>query len=219
MKPWSYSNIDAFESCPKKFYHTKVARDIVEPPNEHAAWGTRVHTACENFVLNGEPLPEGMKQWQPMLDKLVALKGEKIAEKQFAIDKNFQPTEWKTSWSRGLADLLVINGKKALVADYKTGKRKLTEQLELYAGYTFAYYPEVQTVTTMFIWLKEKKIDRATIERDELHTIWQPLLPRIKKLEDAYENDRWPAKTSGLCKAWCPVTSCKYNGKRDRNDA
>ena len=50
--------------------------------------------------------------------------------------------------------------KNAIVMDYKTGKRKPTEQLDLYAAYVFHHYPDVQEVTTVFVWLKEKKLDK-----------------------------------------------------------
>ena len=45
--------------------------------------------------------------------------------------------------------------------------------------------------------------------------IWQGFVPRVAKLESAYERDKWPAKTSGLCKAWCPVLSCEFNGRKN----
>jgi hypothetical protein len=220
--PWTYSQLDSFENCPKKFYHLKVARDVVEPPTVHTEWGTRVHTALEDYVKDGTPLPEGMTQWNGIAAKLKALPGEKHTEIQFAIDANFQPCDWKGSWSRGIADLLVIYKDKALVADYKTGKRKPTEQLDLYANYVFHHYPQVNVVTTGFIWLKEKKVDwnsgrpgKQPIYRAEVPFVWAEFLPRVRKLESAYERDKWPAKTSGLCKAWCPVLSCEFNGRKN----
>jgi hypothetical protein len=215
MPAWTYSQLDSFESCPKKFYHLKVIRDIVEPPTEHTVWGTKVHTAFENFILHGELLPEGMTQWQPIANKIAKLGGEKHAELKFAIDKNFQPADWDNAWSRGIADLVVINGKNAVVMDYKTGKRKPTEQLDLYAAYVFHYYPEVQEVTTVFVWLKEKKLDKKKVMRKELADVWQGLLPRAIRLERAYDKEEWPARSSGLCKAWCPVITCSFNGKRN----
>ena len=175
-----------------------------------------MHTAFEDFVKKGDALPDGMTQWQPLADKLARLPGEKLTEYKFALDKDFKPTEWKQSWSRGIADLVVIKDDKAVVADYKTGRRKPTEQLDLYACYAFAHYPEVKTVTTAFIWLKEKKIDKQAIQREEVPVIWQKLLPRVRKLESAYERDSWPERPSGLCKGWCPVLSCKFNGKGRR---
>lgn len=223
---WTYSQLDSFETCPKKFYHTKVLRDCVEPPTVHTEWGTKVHTAFENFILNGELLPEGMQQWQSLAYKLAELPGEKLVEKKYAIDKDFQPCDWKSAWTRGIADLVIIHKNKAVVIDYKTGKRKPTEQLDLYANYVFHYHPEVTEVSTGFVWLKERKIDwnvskpdKKAFAREELPLIWQAFLPRVRNLESAYERDSWPAKTSGLCKAWCPVTSCRFNGRRDGSDS
>ena len=212
---WTYSQLDTFENCPRKFYHLKVKRDIVEPPTVHTEWGTRVHTAFEDFIKDGVMLPEGMEQWQTLAFKLAKLPGAKLCEQAYALDRNFQPTEWKGAWTRGIADLVVIHGDKAVVADYKTGKRKPTEQLDLYANYVFAHHPEINKVTTGFIWLKEKKIDWTPRERADVPIIWQNFVPRVNKLESAYERDSWPAKTSGLCKAWCPVLSCEFNGRKN----
>ena len=211
---WTYSHLDAFETCPKQFYHLRVARDVPNPPTVHTEWGTKVHTAMEDAVKEGKPLPEGMTQWSSLANKLAALPGQKLPEYKFALSRDFQPADWKASWSRGIADLVVVHKDKALVADYKTGKRKPTEQLDLYAAYTFAHFPEVQEVTTMFIWLKDRKIDRNPIQRKELPVIWQGLLPRAAKLESAYERDSWPPRPSGLCNGWCGVKTCKYNKDR-----
>lgn len=216
MPPWTYSQLDSFETCPRKFYHLKVARDIVEPPSPHAEWGTRVHTAFEDWIKNGSPLPEGMTQWQSLAEKLAKLPGEKLCEQKMALDKNFRPTDWKTSWTRGVADLLVVHKDRAVVADYKTGKRKPTEQLDLYAAYTFAHYPQVKVVTTAFVWLKDRKIDKKEVTRGEVPIVWSGFLPRVRKLESAYERDSWPERPSGLCRAHCPVTTCKFNGKRGK---
>ena len=207
---WTYSQLEKFETCPKQYYHVRVKRDVVEPPTEHTKWGEEVHTALEHRVMHGTPLPEGMQQWEGIAAKLCALPGTKLCEYKMAVDSNFKQTGWKTAWTRGIADLVVINGKKAAVFDHKTGKRKLTEQLSLYAAYVFIHFPEVKEVTTGFIWLKEKKIDKETFHRDQLHEIWQGFLPRVIKLESAYDRDSWPARPSGLCKGWCHVRECAH---------
>ena len=210
MPAWTYSQIDSFESCPRKYFHLKVLRDIKEPPTEATIWGEKVHTAMEYRIKEGTPLPEGMTQWEGIAAKFEALPGDKHCELQMAVDKNFQPAEWGNAWSRGIADLLVIHGDQAGIFDYKTGKRKLTEQLQLYAGYTFAKYPQVNYVTTGFVWMRDKKIDKAKFHRDEVPAIWREFLPRVRKLESAYERDAWPCRPSGLCRGWCPVKTCEF---------
>jgi len=207
---WTYSQLEKFETCPKQFYHVRVARDYTEPPTEHTKWGERVHTAMEERVQFGIPLPEGMEQWENIASKLAKLPGEKYVEYKMSVDKSFNKSSWKESWSRGIADLLVVNGNKAAVFDHKTGKRKITEQIMLYAGYTFAEFPEVEEVTTAFIWLKEKRVDKETFTRDDIPKIWNEFLPRVIKLEKAYETEKWPVRPSGLCNGWCPVKSCTY---------
>lgn len=116
---WTYSQQDAFLSCAYRYYRTKVLRDIVEPPTEHTVWGQKVHTALENRVKDGTPLPDGMTHWEPLVAKIVALPGEKLVETKLAVDSAFQPTEWSGSWCRGIADLLIVDGDKAAVLDWK----------------------------------------------------------------------------------------------------
>ena len=211
---WTYSQLDKFETCPRQFFHVRVAKDVVEPPSEHAIWGEKVHTALENRVKDGTPLPEGMTQWEGLAKKLASMPGEKHCELKMSVDSSFQPADWKQAWSRGIADLLVVHNYHAAVMDYKTGKRKLTEQLMLYAGYTFAHYPEVNTVTTGFVWLKDKKIDKETFQREDVAKIWNTFLPRVRKLELAYEKNAWPCRPSGLCRGWCPVKTCEFYKSR-----
>lgn len=213
---WTYSQLDKFETCPRQFYHVRVARDVSEPPTEATIWGERVHTALEERVRDGTPMPEGMTQWEPIAAKLSALPGEKHCEIQMCVDKAFQPAPWKEGWSRGIADLLIVNGSQAAVFDHKTGKRKPSEQLSLYAAYTFAHYPQVNEVQTAFVWLKDKKLDKQIWTRDQIPEIWAGFLPRVAKLESAYERNSWPPRPSGLCKAWCPVMTCDFNGRRGK---
>jgi len=212
---WTYSQLDKFETCPKQFYHVRVKKDWKEPPTEHTIWGEKVHTAFEHRILEKTPLPEGMDQWEPMATKIENLRGEKYAEIKMAVDKNFQATDWSNAWSRGIADLVVKCNNSVAILDYKTGKRKPTEQLMLYAGYAFAAYPDVEYVSTGFVWLKEKKIDTKLFNRKEIPIIWREFVGRVSKLETAYEKDKWIERPSGLCNGWCPVKDCKfYKDKR-----
>lgn len=215
LPAWTFSQLEKFETCPKQFYHVRVAKDVIESQTEATLWGSRVHTAMEDRIRDGTPLPEGMEQWEGFAKQICAMPGEKLAEEKMALDKSFQPADWDNAWTRGIADMLIVHGNKAATLDYKTGKRKLTHQLMLYAAYTFAYYPEVETVTTGFVWLRDKKIDRETFTRADISTIWGTFLPKVRKLEIAYEKDKWIARPSGLCNGWCPVKACEfYKDKR-----
>lgn len=216
MKSWTYSSLDKFLTCPKQYYHLRVAKDYVDPPSEHTIWGEKVHAALEDYVKDGKDLPDEMSKWQGIVDKLCKLPGEKFTEQKMSIDRNFQPCDWDKAWTRGIIDLLVVNKKTALVADYKTGKRKPSDQLWLYALYVFAHYPSVESVHTVFVWLGTRKIDKETVHRRDIAQAWQRFLPAVNRLEISYEKDSWPAKPSGLCRQWCPVLSCTHNGRKNQ---
>lgn len=213
MNAWTFSQLDEFETCPKKYYHARVKRDFI-PEFDARSWGITAHKAFEVRMRDGIPLPEGMTQWEPIAAKLLALPGDKYFEQKLSVNRDFQSCHWKEAWSRGNADMVVINGRQAAVLDYKTGKFRPSEQLRLYAGYVFATW-DVDIVKTGYVWLKEKRVTRGAYARDEVPIIWREFLPRVARLERAYDEEKWPAKPSGLCNGWCPVTVCVHNNKRD----
>ena len=217
MPAWSYTALTAFETCPRRYQLTRVSKEAVESQTDATIWGNKVHTALENFAKGKAPLPPELEQYQPYVTKILEREGKRLIEQKMCIDKNFRPTEWmsKTAWCRGIVDIGVVGTEKAYLLDYKTGKRKVdTNQLQLFAALAFAHYPWIEKVVTGFIWLKEGKFDRETFTREQLPEIWNEFLPRVKRVELAYEQDKWPAKPSGLCRNWCPVGKalCDYCG-------
>lgn len=213
MKRWTFSSLDKFVTCPKQYYHLRVARDFVDPPSPQKDWGDLVHRCLEMYVKEGKPLPKGMTQWKSFVDKLLRLPGDVYTEEPFAIDRNFQPCEWDDAWSRGIADLFILHNDRAVVLDYKTGKRKDSDQLCLYALYVFAHHPQVEFVHTCFAWLKDQKVDKQTFHRSEISDLWAKFLPIVSRLEIAHDKNQWPPRPSGLCRRWCPVLSCEHNGR------
>jgi hypothetical protein len=214
MSAWTYSSLDKYLTCPKQYYHTRVVRDVKEPPTEHTIWGEKVHQALEDYIQHYKTLPDDMAHWDSFMSKIRKLAGVKHTEIKLAVDRNFQPCDWGDAWSRGIVDLLVTNKDTALVVDYKTGKRKPSDQLSLYAAYVFAHYPEVQQVTTAFVWLKDRRVDKETFTRDDIAAIWQRFLPVVIKIEASLDSNKWPAKPSGLCRQWCHVLTCDHNGRK-----
>jgi hypothetical protein len=210
MPPWTYSRLEKFETCPKQFFHTKVLKDVFEPPTEATIWGKVVHIAFEKRIRDGTPLPEGMTQWEGIASRIEKLPGRKLMEHEMALDDAYRPTEWNQAWTRGIADVVVLNGKQAAVLDYKTGKQKPSEQLNLYAAYIMAHFPEVERVETGYIWLKTKTTSMEHVERSGLSEIWRNYLSRVSRLHSAYTRNSWPARPSGLCNGWCPVKACTH---------
>lgn len=217
MPPWSYSALTAFETCQRRYHLTKVVKTVKEPPTEATTHGNDVHQAFENAVLKQQPLPDKYAEWQPIAMKLQAAKGKREPELKLAIDKSFRPVKWmdKSAWCRGIVDLSIENGDKAVAIDYKTGKRKPdSTQLMLFAALLFHTKQYLENITTSFVWLKEKKLDVERYERGQIGNIWQEFIPRVQRMEVSYQKDKWLPQPSGLCRSWCPCTECEFNGKR-----
>lgn len=216
MPPWSYSSLTAYETCPRQYYHVKVAKDFVSGDTEATLWGKRVHKDLEDFVGEGTPLPEYAVKWAPLMKAITKRRdagAEVFTEQELAVTVDFHPTDFRSTdaWARGIADLVVVEGEVATSIDYKTGKRKPgSKQLEMSAAMLFAKMPEVQIVKTGFMWLKDNRMDKDAIHRKEIPVIWNGFIERTSRMEKSYENDSWPVKTSGLCAGWCPVKTCKF---------
>lgn len=218
MPPWSFSSLTSFETCPKRYYHLKCVKDVTEVPNEATTWGTTVHKHLEDRVALGTPLPQAIAGYESFVAKIAAHPGEKLVEQQMAITADFKPTGWtsETAWCRGIVDVGLLTGKRALLLDWKTGKRKPdSSQLQLFAGLAFVHFPNVEVVATAFVWLKEGKTDKASFKRQDAPVIWQEFVPRVRRMERAYEENKFPPKPSGLCGKWCPVPKrlCSFSGK------
>ncbi len=215
---WSYSALTKFETCPKQYYHVKVAKDVAEQPTDATIWGERVHKHLEDRVKHGTPLPDMLRSYEKFIQPIADKPGIKLVEQQLAINAALQPTDWfaKDAWCRGIVDVGVLSGSKGVLLDYKTGKRKPeSSQLKLFAALAFAHYESLRVVHTGFVWLKDSKLDSETFTREGVALIWQEFLPRVQRLERAYKEDKFPPKPSGLCRSWCPVprSKCEFSGR------
>jgi len=217
-KPWSYSALTAFETCPKRFQLTRVTKQVHEAQTEATMWGNKVHKALELFAKGATPLPPDLQVFEKYVRKIQSYEGKRIVEERVALDNKMRPTKWmaKNVWVRGIIDIGVIGPETAYVLDWKTGKhRPDTDQLKLFAALTFALYPWVDKVVTGFIWLKVKKFDREVYTREQLPEIWADFTPRLERLAVAYSTGKWMPNPSGLCRSWCPVgrSLCEFCGK------
>lgn len=221
--PWSYTMIEAYETCPRQFYELRLAKNFVEPEGESLRWGNAVHKAMEDRVKIGRPLPERMQTFEPVAASVVKAKGDKYCEAELAFTADLKPTGyWDADcWNRGKDDVIIVNHTVAVNMDYKTGKPKPnSSQLELAAGRTMAMFPEVTKVITVFEWLASGTRTKAIYTRDDFNRIWDGFRDRLNSLLWSEQNNVWPAKPSGLCKRsrkpgstymGCVVASCPHS--------
>lgn len=217
---WSFSALKTFQSCPKKYYHLKVLKDVKEQPSEIMLYGIDAHKAAELYIANNQELPGKYEFMRKQLDKLKELDGEKYCEFKFGLTKEMQPCDFfaKDVWLRGAIDLLVVNTEKGIarMIDYKFGKSKNADmsQLQLMSLAVFKMFPEIKKVKAGLLFCAEDKMMPVQYEQDKAPVMWMDWLPEVARLEASYENNVWNPNPSGLCKAWCPVVSCLHNGRR-----
>src|SRR5271165_2259665 len=122
---WSYSKLKNYEACPKRHWHVDIAKDAVEDESEALVWGNRVHSALARRVGKGDPLPLGMEKFEPWCTKVIGTpQGNIFVEQKLAIKSDFTKCSWfgDEAWYRGVADVIKVAGRVALVVDWKTGK-------------------------------------------------------------------------------------------------
>lgn len=214
---WSFSSIKEFGNCPKKYYHLKVLKEYPMEETEAILYGNRFHKAAEEYIRDGVELEKEFEMFRAALDKLKALPGDKYCELKFALNEDLEPCDFKSrdAWWRGIADLLIIDGSRAFVIDYKTGSAKYadTGQLELMAMAVFKHHPEVTEVKAGLFFVIGKAFPKEKYYHTDQDMLWVKWLKEYGQLRKAYETNVWNPKTSGLCRKHCPVLSCVHNGR------
>lgn len=215
--PWSYSSLSSYATCPKRFFLTRISKQVSEKQTEATIHGNQVHKALELYVGGQQPLPEKYEEYRPVADKLKAAPGKKLLEYKFGITKGLKETTFfgKDVWCRGVLDVCIVKPDQVTILDYKTGKRKLdADQLRLFAGAAMCLWPFAEVVKTGYIWLQTGQMDTETFTPADKPEIFQDFAARVHRLETSERNDDWPARPSGLCKMWCPVgrALCEHCG-------
>lgn len=213
---FSYSRLNAYEQCPKKFHAISVAKTIKEEETSMMSYGTELHKAFADFFKDGKKLPLHMQQYTKLLTQIKAAPGTFITEQQLAINDKYEATGWfdKDVYCRIISDLTILNDKVAVMIDHKTGKISSDfMQLKLAAAVMFLLVPELEKIVMCYLWTKTKEITRQTMTRDEMPGVWNDLLPRIQRYQDAHVSQDWPARPSYLCR-YCPIKACQYHEKK-----
>lgn len=216
---FSFSRLDQFETCPKKYYEVNVAKNYGESNIDQLNWGKEVHTALSAACLGTAELPEHMVSYQHWVNEVRRWPraGTLLAEQQLAITKDFRPTKWFADdvWFRCVVDLLYMLPPIAISWDWKTGKIKENSiQLMTSAQVVMIHYPEIKRVRTEYVWLKDDvRTHPEFFNKRDIASQWLSVIDRAKNLEQAAKNMEYPPRPNRLCREWCPVTSCPFHGK------
>jgi hypothetical protein len=220
MTAWSYSKVNTFKQCPKKYYHLNVKKDVKDRGSPATVYGNKVHKAAEKYIKDGKPLEKEYGFLRKTLDAFNRIEGEKHCEIRLGVakeDDEFKPTKFMAPdvWYRGIADLLIVNGEKAYLIDYKTSKTANyadTKQLDLLAGAVFINFPEVKKIKSALSFV----ICDGFVTKEHTADMYKSYIgvfdEILERIEVAGNEGVWNPVDGPLC-GFCPVISCEHNRK------
>ena len=68
---WSWSRLKNYRICPRRYYHTDLIKDIVQPPSAALVEGDFIHNMFQKRVTNNTPLPDAYNNLKDWGDELV----------------------------------------------------------------------------------------------------------------------------------------------------
>lgn len=224
VKPftWSYSALKNYRNCPKKHFEVDILKSHGEERSEALAVGEEIHKAMELRCGKGVPLPPALQQYEPEAVKVVGNMPPGtilLVEEKAAIRKDFTACGYFDPgvWCRMKIDVAKVCGDVGALVDWKTGKIvEDSEQLAINAAWMFAKFPAVQRIRTKYVWLGQFAETVVDFGRHDMVGLWNHLMPELQQYEQAKATATFPPKPGGLCRNYCPVTSCGYHGKGSR---
>jgi hypothetical protein len=218
---WSFSSLKLFDTCPKKYFEIRIAKNFEDTPGEHALYGTALHLAAEEYIRDGKELPKGFLFIKPQLDTLLKIPGEKLTEYEMALKPDLTPCDFGDPdyFCRGIADLVILDREKgkAFIVDYKSGKSARyadPDQLALMAFMLFRHFPEIENIRAGLLFNVANEFIQVQYFRHELRELPNRFKDSLAKLSNAMRYGVFNEKPNGLCRNFCVVTSCVHNGRR-----
>jgi|SRR5580765_1547361 len=224
---WSFSALNNFTNCARKFHAYDIAKIVKEPENPAMKEGYAVHKAMADYISKGIPLPS---QWAHYAKRVpLVFPGDTVlVEHKMAATFELEPCEYfdkrKRVWLRAVADMLVLTGERALSIDWKTGKEPDERyellpknfQLRLAALCIFLHFPQINYVHSSYIYLNNDAETAFVMDRSELREFIPQMYEYAGTLQRAIRSDHFPPRPSGLCLKHCAVTGCEYHGRGNR---
>jgi hypothetical protein len=189
-----------------------------EPPLRDQDIESVVKSVRAYAESNPEPtLPKNYLRFKKMVDTLIAIPGTKYPELKMALTKDLKQCDFddENRWVRGIADLVIVDGDKAFIIDYKTGSNKYPDpkQLRLMALMCFIVFPEVNHIKAGLLFCMKNSFVQEIYTRDDIHKSWRAFEQSLNRLTYSYDNDEWTPNPTPLC-GWCPVETCEHHKPR-----
>ena len=231
MIPQSPTSLSTYATCPRQYQAKYITKEVVFADTEATLMGSYVHKLLEDttncFFNNGNFPERGTDNLLPIVRTLCKYRGTKglevKAETKLAIDKDSNACDWysKDCYMRAIADAVFTCNGQTLVLDYKTGKYKgepVPESIQIQAEFlrrccipqTFG---EPTSILFLYLFAAPNTLARYEFKKGsyDLQTKVDVLMNKL-----AADTEFLPQR-SGLCKKWCDVLRCEFNGRREQN--
>lgn len=222
----SYTFLNTWTICPHQCARRYIIKDIAFEKTKEMIWGEEVHWAIEGRITGKKPLPENMKQWEPLM---IPLDDRPVkVEMSLGITSDGHSCDFfaRNVWLRGTLDCVIMNNNTALILDWKTGKpREDPFELDIHAMLLKARYPKIKNIVGKYVWLRDCNLGTLHDCSDTQRT-----LNSINKIANEIDFNGEQRdidvseykKTPGPLCGWCPVTDCehwnrKWRGKNENS--
>lgn len=224
---WSWTALNMFNRCPAQWAAKYFYKTLKEEETEALRYGNAVHGAMERAVLgkhtaNDSDLIDSLQagKYIKALEAARAKGAEVHVEKEMCFDRKLGFSSWKdwdNVWFRGKADVLIVNGDKLTVWDYKTNKKVKPEpdQVRLMCAFAALYFPQAQVFDGKLLFLKHDRVEPCfdkPITRADLKPILKDTLAQVARMQEAVDCETFVARKTGLCRSYCGVTTCPHCG-------
>jgi hypothetical protein len=215
----SYSRLATFATCPRKLHLVSLTKQVREPPSEVLDRGSRIHATLAHAVEDEHvTLPSEFPLAAAHIARLRAAKYTLMAERELAITEQRVPVEWfaPTVFYRFKIDVLAVKDTHGECLDWKSGRVRVDQnQMRDYAIAAFIMFPSIEIITTRLVFIDQNQTVDATYPRTAFDPLYEALLIRMTRLQQAADEDEWPATPNTACR-WCPVPStlCEHSPVR-----
>lgn len=215
---WSWSRLNAFETCPRQFHHVNILKDVPKKDWSYLEEGKRVHKMLEKAVNQGGggEVDERIIHMMPMIYKFCVAFPEVHAEKQFTFREDYTETGWfeKDAYIRCALDVIGIAGDKAAILDWKTGKPWPDQgQLALNGAILMMARPEIEEVSVAYVYVDHRKsteIKKYTRKKD-FEPLWDQFEDRAELIQLANQSGVWQPKQNRFCSTCpCSTKQCEF---------
>lgn len=236
LPPQTHSSLQTFELCAKQYAEKYVYKTIKFQQSYDGWWGDLGHTNLETYLKtngrhvysnevheqNGERQQDYQWIGEMLLHRAKQRGGYVLAERKFAIGYDRDTSDYwdKSTWLRGKIDVTIIypERREAEVFDLKLGRKKDDSlQVDLYSVSAMLDYTNVDTVKAGYIWAKlppAKAVDKPNVyTRDSIQPILNTFAAKTADVKHAWETGNFPPRPNPLCKKWCDVMTCEFNGR------